>query len=108
MRSKTRVVKYYRRPAEVHCIADTRPHAAAAAGAARTLEPQQTAATANTNAYVVNLQAALRHKGYYHRRLDGKGGPQTQRAIAHFQHNLHVPPRPPVATWTRKHGLRSG
>lgn len=56
------------------------------------LEPQQTPETANTNAYVVNLQAALHHKGYYHGRLDGKCGPQTQRAIAHFQHNLNVPP----------------
>jgi peptidoglycan hydrolase-like protein with peptidoglycan-binding domain len=55
------------------------------------LAPQETAAAANSNAYVVSLQTALRAKGYYHGRIDGLCGPQTRGAVANYQSALNVP-----------------
>jgi Putative peptidoglycan binding domain len=41
--------------------------------------------------YTSDLQAALARKGYYHGRVDGDCGPETRRAIAHYQHDLGIP-----------------
>lgn len=58
-------------------------------------QPERLAPTTLTEAhhviYTSDLQAALARKGYYHGKLDGDCGPETRRAIAHYQHDLGIP-----------------